>query len=98
MTDSTYSEWDLLELISLQEKARWEGDLRYTIENWDWRFDDFALNLAALEGRHHPLAQALRDHRYAINDWWAEHGKAAADLLNEHRGRQEARLKAEAGR
>ncbi|NKY60398.1 hypothetical protein [Nocardia flavorosea] len=95
MTDRKLTDRDLLELISLQQKDEWEGDLQYTVENWPWRFDDLSLNLAAIEGRAKPLARAISYHKDEIDAWWDKHEDDADDLINEHRGRQEARIASE---
>lgn len=82
------SESDFLELISLQMKAKWEGSLHYTVENWPWLFDDPELSSAAANASPAVLRNALRIHAEQIREWWREHAEDGVDLINAHRERQ----------
>lgn len=92
------TESDLLELISLKQKADWEGSLSYTLENWTWRFEDPGLYAAVQDMKPSVLRMAMQIHDDAMEAWWAAHpGQPGADLINAHRDRQDALREGEAG-
>lgn len=71
MADVT--EFDLLQLIDLDTKARNEGSLSYTVENWTWEFDNPALDAASRDGDVDTIQEALRATYAQREHWWADH-------------------------
>lgn len=87
MTAPELTEGDLMELVSLKWKAEWEGSLRYTLENWSWRFIDPELAKAAQARDDEAFDQAFRSYRNAIAAWENSHRADGAELINAHQWR-----------
>lgn len=67
------TEFDLFQLIDLDTKIRNEGDLKYTVENWRWEFDNPQLAEASRTGDATTLRRALHATYARREQWWAEH-------------------------
>jgi hypothetical protein len=73
------SELDLTELYALRTKAEWEGSLSYTLENWDWGFEDPAIT--------EDIRGALEKHRAEIDALDAE--DTDCSIINGHNRRKQ---------
>lgn len=86
---------DVLELVSLRQTVRREGDWESALADWPWRFDDPHLNHAAAERDIPALTAALHIHRTAVDTWWRQNHRRSATMLDQHRHRQSHRRRVE---
>lgn len=89
MATRAISDYDLMVLVSFETKAEWEGDERYTYENWPPEFETAELNERA--ATYSGFMQILRENAAALTTWNDAHTEDCVDLINAHRDEERRR-------